>query len=114
MPTLIPRTASEFSYAALSQQLQALNLGEAWQKVNEPVLVIRGTGDNIMSRADSEAIARIVNQFHPGHARYLQIDDMAHDFTINGKFYEELIPAIVNWMKEQLGTSKADSAPPPN
>ena len=100
--------------AAFYQQLQALNLGEAWQKVNEPVLVIRGTGDNIMSRADSEAIARIVNQFHPGHARYLQIDDMAHDFTINGKFYEELIPAIVNWMKEQLGTSKADSAPPPN
>ena len=46
--------------------------------------------------------------------RYLQIDDMAHDLTINGKFYEELIPAIVNWMKEQLGTSKADSAPRPN
>src|SRR5579859_449844 len=59
--------------AAFYQQLQALNLGDAWQKVNEPVLVIRGTGDNIMSRSDSEAIARIVNQVHPGHARYLQI-----------------------------------------
>jgi hypothetical protein len=31
-----------------------------------------------MSRADSEAIARIVNQVHPGHARYLQIDDMSN------------------------------------
>jgi len=100
--------------AAFYQQLQALNLGEAWQKVNHPVLVIRGTGDNIMSRADSEAIARMVNQVHPGHARYLQIDDMDHDFTINGKFYEELIPAVLNWMKEQLGTGKADSAPRPN
>jgi len=88
--------------AAFYQQLQALNLGEAWQQVSEPVLVIRGTGDNIMSRADSEAIARIVNQVHPGHARYLQIDDMTHDFTVNGKFYDELIPTILTWMKEQL------------
>src|SRR5207245_6984731 len=75
--------------AAFYQQLQTLNLGEAWQQVNEPVLVIRGTADNIMSRADSEAIARIVNQVHPGHALYLQIDDMTHGFTVNGKFDEE-------------------------
>jgi pimeloyl-ACP methyl ester carboxylesterase len=88
--------------AAFYQQLQTLNLGDAWQQVSEPVLVIRGSGDNIMSRADSEAIARIVNQIHPGHARYLQIDDMTHGFTVNGKFYDELIPTILNWMKEQL------------
>jgi pimeloyl-ACP methyl ester carboxylesterase len=100
--------------AAFYQQLQGLNLGEAWQKVNQPVLVIRGTGDNIMSRSDSEAIVRIVNQIHPGHARYLQIEDMAHDFTINGKFYDELVPTILKWMKEQLETGKADSTPRPN
>jgi pimeloyl-ACP methyl ester carboxylesterase len=88
--------------AAFYQQLQALNLGDAWQQVSEPVLVIRGTGDNIMSRADSEAIARIVNQVHPGHARYLQIDDMTHGFTVNVKFYDELIPTILTWMKEQI------------
>jgi pimeloyl-ACP methyl ester carboxylesterase len=92
--------------AAFYQQLQALNLGEIWQKVNQPVLVIRGTADNIMSRADSEAIARIVNQVHPGNARYLQIDDMTHGFTVNGKFYEELIPTILTWMKERLATDK--------
>ena len=92
--------------AAFYQQLQTLNLGEAWQKVNEPALVIRGTADNIMSRADSEAIARIVNQVHPGHARYLQIDDMTHGFTVNGKFYEDLIPTILTWMKEQLATDR--------
>ncbi len=88
--------------AAFYEQLQTLNLGEAWQRVSEPVLVIRGTGDNIMSQADSEAIARIVNQVHPGHARYLQIDDMTHGFTVNDKFYDDLIPTILNWMKEQL------------
>jgi pimeloyl-ACP methyl ester carboxylesterase len=92
--------------AAFYQQLQSLNLGEAWQKVNEPVLVIRGTGDNIMSRSDSEAIARTVNQVHPGYARYLQIDDMTHGFTVNGKFYEELIPTILTWMKEQMVTAR--------
>jgi len=92
--------------AAFYQQLQTLNLGEIWQKVNEPVLVIRGTADNIMSRADSEAIARIVNQVHPAHARYLQIDDMTHGFAVNGKFYEELIPTILTWMMEQLATGR--------
>jgi pimeloyl-ACP methyl ester carboxylesterase len=88
--------------AAFYQQLQALNLGETWQKVNEPVLVIHGTADTIMSNADSEAIAQIVNQDHPGHARYLQIDGMTHGFTVNGKFYDDLIPTILPWMKEQL------------
>jgi pimeloyl-ACP methyl ester carboxylesterase len=88
--------------AAFYQQLQTLNLGEVWQNVNAPVLVIRGTNDMIMSRADSEAIVQIVNQIHPGHARYLQIDEMAHDFTVRDKFYDQLIPTILNWIKEQL------------
>ena len=88
--------------AAFYQQLQALNLGESWQKVNAPLLVIHGTADTIMSGADSEALAQIVNQTHPGHARYLQIDGMAHGFTVNGKFYDELIPTVLRWMKEQL------------
>ncbi|MGA3088306.1 MAG: hypothetical protein ABSD75_06815 [Terriglobales bacterium] len=63
-----------------------LNLGEVWQSVDAPVLVVRGAGDNIMSRADSEAIVQIVNHVHPGHARYLQIDDMAHDLTVHATF----------------------------
>jgi pimeloyl-ACP methyl ester carboxylesterase len=92
--------------AAFYQQLQALNLGEVWQKVNTPVLVIRGTGDNIMSRSDSEAIVRTVNQVHPGKARYLQVDDMTHAFTVSEKFYDEVIPTVLNWMKEQLAAIK--------
>jgi len=88
--------------AAFYQQLQALNLGEVWQGVNVPVLVIRGTGDNIMSPSDSEAIVQIVNQVHPGHARYLQIDGMAHDFTVHDKFYDQLTPTILDWIKAQL------------
>ncbi len=88
--------------AAFYQQLEALNLGEVWQNVTVPVLVIRGTADTIMSRADSQAIAQIVNQVHPGRARYLEIDGMAHDFTVHDKFNDPIIPTILNWMKEQL------------
>jgi pimeloyl-ACP methyl ester carboxylesterase len=88
--------------AAFYQQLQALNLGELWQAVDAPVLVIRGTADTIMSYADSEAIAQIVNKVHPGHARYLEVDGMAHDFTVQDSFYSPLVPTVLNWMAEQL------------
>ena len=88
--------------AAFYQQLQALNLGEVWEKVSMPVLVMRGTGDNIMSRTDSETIVRIVNQVHPGHARYVQFEDVTHGFTVNGKFFDSVIPTVLDWMKEQL------------
>lgn len=90
--------------AAFYQQLQALNLGEVWQKVDAPVFVIRGSNDEIMSRADSETIAQIVNREHPGHARYLEIDGMAHDLTVHDMFAETLVPTILLWMKEQLET----------
>lgn len=87
--------------AAFYQQLQALNLGEVWQNVKAPVLVIRGASDNIMSRTDAEAIVRIVEQGHPGHGRYLQIDGMTHGMTVEGKFYDPLIPTVMDWVKEQ-------------
>jgi dipeptidyl aminopeptidase/acylaminoacyl peptidase len=75
---------------------------EVWQNVNAPVLVIRGTADAIMSRADSEAIAQTVNQVHPGRARYVEIDGMAHDFTLRDNFYDQIIPTILSWIKQQL------------
>jgi pimeloyl-ACP methyl ester carboxylesterase len=88
--------------AAFYQQLQELNLGELWEKVSAPVLVIRGSGDNIMSRADAETIARTVNQVHPGNARYEQIEGMTHGFTVDEKFYEPVLPMILDFMKQQL------------
>ena len=88
--------------AAFYQQLQELNLGETWQKVKAPVLVIRGAADDIMSRADSEAIANIVNQVHPGPARYMEIEGMGHGFTVGGNFYDPLVPTVVEWMRQQL------------
>jgi pimeloyl-ACP methyl ester carboxylesterase len=91
--------------AAFYQQLQELNLGEAWQKINAPVLVIRGSADNIMSRADAEAIAQSVNQVRPGRARYLEIEGMSHGFEVNKKFHDPLVSTVLSWMKEQLGST---------
>ena len=88
--------------ASFYQQLQALNLGELWQSVTAPVLVIHGSADSIMSRADSEAIAAIVNQVHPGHARYWEVENMAHDFTVGMKFDAEVVATVLSWMKEQM------------
>ena len=91
--------------AAFYQQLEALNLGRLWQNVQAPVLVVYGTGDRIMSRADSDAIGETVNRTHPGMARNYVVDGMDHGFEVDNKFYDPLVPAILLWMKEQIGSN---------
>lgn len=88
--------------AAFYQQLQDINLGAVWEKVDVPVLVIYGTGDTIMSRNDAHAIFEIVNRVHPDYARYLEVDQMDHLLTVEGKLYDALIPEILEWMKAQV------------
>jgi len=88
--------------AAFYQQLQRLNLGEAWQNANAPALVIRGAADEIMSRADSEAIAETVNSVRPGSATYVEIPGMNHGFGRDRKFCDEVVPLVLNWMRTQL------------
>jgi hypothetical protein len=91
--------------AAFYQQLQSLNLGRVWQSVNEPVLVVYGTGDTVMSRADSDAIAETVNGVHPGAARNYVFERMNHLFEIDKKFDDALVPELLTWMKETLAAS---------
>ena len=92
--------------AAFYQQLQSLNLGEVWQKVDVPVLVIYGTGDAIMSRADSDAISETVNSVHPGTADNFVVPNMSHLFEINSKYYDPLTARISNWMNDCLHAEK--------
>ena len=92
--------------AAFYQQLQTLNLGRVWQDVDAPVLVIRGSKDTIMSRADSSTIAETVNRVHPGKARYVEVDGMTHGFSVDMKFHADVVTTILNWAKEQLAASK--------
>jgi len=91
--------------AAFYQQLQALNLGEVWQKVDVPVLVIRGSKDTVMSRADSSAIVETVNRLHPGRARYVEVEGMTHGFMVENKFHADVVAVILNWAKQQLAAA---------
>jgi len=52
-------------------QLQALNLAEAWSRVNVPVLAVHGEYDWIMSADDYKLLAEGLNARHPGSAVYL-------------------------------------------
>lgn len=88
--------------AAFYQQLQALNLGEAWQNVTAPVLVMRGTADSVMSDADSRAIAENVNRTHPGLARYVEVPGADHLLSVNRKLEDSVIPTMLRWLPENL------------
>ena len=89
--------------AAFYHQLQNLNLGKVWQEVDAPVLVLHGTADTIMSESDSHAIADIVNRAHPGHATYTDIQDADHLLTVHNKLEDHVVPAMIDWMRKQLG-----------
>ena len=68
--------------AAYFQQLQALNLGQAWSSVNVPVLVMGGEFDWIMSRADQEAIVNAVNFSHPGKGTFVVLPKTDHGLQV--------------------------------
>jgi pimeloyl-ACP methyl ester carboxylesterase len=70
--------------AAFYQQLQDLNLAEAWEKVDARTLVLWGDQEFIMSRADAEAIAAAVNAKHPGRARFAVLPKTSHFLTVHG------------------------------
>jgi pimeloyl-ACP methyl ester carboxylesterase len=87
--------------AAFYQQLQDLNLGEAWSAVKAPVLVLRGSADSIMSFNDGVAIADIVNRANPGRAEFVEVPGADHLLSVNGKLADSVVPKILGWMKAQ-------------
>ena len=89
--------------AAFYQQLQDLNLGQVWESVNAPVLVIHGSADTIMSQSDSRAIADIVNRAHPGRASYREIEGADHLLSVHNKLDEKVVPLMLDWMRKQHG-----------
>ena len=63
------------------QQLQELNMSYYWNKINCPVLVVYGEYDWIMSRAEQENIAQLLNQKNPGSCKLAVIPGMNHHFS---------------------------------
>jgi pimeloyl-ACP methyl ester carboxylesterase len=58
--------------AVFYQQLQELNLAEAWEKVNVPVLAIHGEYDWIMSGDDYRLLVDALNARHSGSAQFIE------------------------------------------
>lgn len=88
--------------AAFYQQLQDLNLGEAWSAVDVPVLVLRGSADSIMSQNDSVAIADIVNRKTNGRAEFVEVPNADHLLSVRGKLADPVVPKMLQWMNRQL------------
>jgi len=65
---------------AYYQQLQDLDLMAAWSGVRAPVLALHGEYDWIMSRADIELVAELVNRNSPGSAEFAELPHTGHTF----------------------------------
>lgn len=111
--------------ASFFQQLQALNLAAAWERVAAPVLAIHGQFDWIMSPEDPQRIAEIVNARRPGSARYVEVRGMDHFYRTYdtpaeafrhaqpGPFAQTAVDTIVSWLKEQAAKAAAGASPRP-
>ena len=88
--------------AAFYQQLERLNAGAIWQNAAAPVLVLRGGADAVMSRADGEAIADLVNKVRPGTATYREISDANHLMMRGRQFADEMIGVVLAWLRPLL------------
>jgi pimeloyl-ACP methyl ester carboxylesterase len=74
---------------AFYEQLQKLNLAEAWSHVKAPIYVLHGAFDWIMTREDSELIANDVNR-NGDLASFYEIPNTGHAF----QHYSSLLDAF--------------------
>jgi hypothetical protein len=110
--------------AAFWQELAKHNATEAWSRVNAHVLSIYGSADfEVFNPFSMEEITRIVNAYHPGKAKFVQLDGADHSMIQVGgmdegvslrtspeyrKYFMErfdgrIIGELVNWMRGCMG-----------
>ena len=96
------------------EQLQKLNLADAWSRVKAPTYVLRGAFDWIMSREDSELIAAYVNR-NGDLASFYEIPNTGHTFqhylsvadAFKGKrarFDPNMIGLLTDWLQNKAIT----------
>lgn len=94
------------------QQLQALDVEDAWHKVSVPTLVVWGEYDWIMGREESDRAAAIVRARDPALATYVIRPRMNHHFDTftdpvaafreeGGTYDEGAAKAMVAWLRAQ-------------
>ena len=97
--------------AAFYQQLQKLNLAEAWAKVNVPTLVIHGEYDWVMSADDHRLIANLVNGNGASLATLVDARKTNHVLEVlrdehamlegSGPYNAEVTALMVRWLRER-------------
>src|SRR5947209_12366509 len=99
---------------AFYQQLQKLNLADAWSRVKLPTYVLRGQFDWIMSREDQELIAQYVNK-NGDLATFYEIPNTGHTFqhypsladAFKGQsapFDPKVIGLLADWLRNKAIT----------
>ncbi len=95
------------------QQLQALDVEAAWDRVRVPTLVLWGDYDWIMGRDESERCVAILRAHDAALVTYVVRRGMNHHFDVyadpvaafneeNGKYDEGAAQAIVDWIGARL------------
>lgn len=96
--------------AAYYHQVEALNVEEAWSKIDLPVLVLHGEYDWIMSTNEAEHAVEIVNAHAPGRATLAILARTDHHFGVyatpgdayreqGGHFGDEVVRRIAEWLR---------------
>jgi alpha-beta hydrolase superfamily lysophospholipase len=92
-----PYGAVPYTYA---QAVADISLGKQWKDADMPVLVVWGTGSTVTSARQNRALADLINKWHPGRARYAEVEGMGHDFSVGGKgFAEEFLKVMLGWLE---------------
>ena len=96
--------------AKFYQQAQDYNFMETWAKVTQPVYVVAGEYDWIMSLDDSKLMVNMLNQKKAGQATLYVAKGMDHHWSVydtpqdafdesNGKYAQETVSAMIDWIK---------------
>ena len=87
------------------QQWAALNMGDAWKRVDAPVLVVIGKADHVAVPEESPYLVDMLNKYRPGRATLVEIPGMEHAMTkagTAGEFEPAVLEATVKWLKGQV------------
>jgi uncharacterized protein len=91
-----------------------VNLANAWQHVDIPVLVAYGSSDPLTSKEQSMYLVNLINSVHPGRATYMEFVHMSHrldeqpnqtqalralDGPVNGPYNPQFVSEIESWMR---------------
>jgi hypothetical protein len=110
----VPGCADHIEYPApftYMQQWAALNLADAWKKIDRPVLVLYGTSDYVSTVADDPMLADLINGFHPSRATLKPVSGMDHymgqassmqDSASNPNTRRDFVPAVLEEIRAWL------------